>query len=159
MAESVYIETSVPSAHVSTRTDHGSQHRLGLTRRWWSTQLALFDCSISDIVSLELSDGEWPGKSDALRLVEPLPRLPVDSEIVGVAQHYIAEQLMPAELNGDAMHLAVACVHEVDFLLTWNIRHLANPNKVDHLMILNRRLGLATPQIVTPEQLWMEVEP
>ncbi|MCK6483433.1 MAG: hypothetical protein L6R00_04770 [Phycisphaerae bacterium] len=63
---------------------------------------------------------------------------------------------MPDDLPGDATHLAVACVQEVDFLLTWNIRHLANPNKLDHLTIINRRLGLLTPQIVTPEMLWEE---
>ena len=58
--------------------------------------------------------------------------------------------------GGDAVHLAVACVSEMDFLLTWNIRHLANPNKLDHLTVINRRLGLLTPHIVTPEALWLE---
>jgi hypothetical protein len=66
------------------------------------------------------------------------------------------EHLVPSDVSGDALHLAVACVHEVDFLLTWNIRHLANPNKLDHLTVINRRLGLLTPQIVTPEMLWLE---
>lgn len=42
--------------------------------------------------------------------------------------------------------------------MTWNIRHLANPNKLEHLLITNRRLGLLTPQIVTPEMLWLEDE-
>ena len=46
--------------------------------------------------------------------------------------------------------------HQVDFLLTWNIRHLAIPNKLTHLLTINRRLGLLTPQIVTPEMLWQE---
>jgi hypothetical protein len=49
-------------------------------------------------------------------------------------------------------------VHEFDFLLTWNIRHLANPNKLAHLTVVNRRLGLLTPQVVTPEMLWLEEE-
>ncbi len=159
MLKAVYIETTVPSAHVSTRTDHGSLHRRDITREWWVDQLARYESSISDAVALELSDGDWPGKADALRLVQPLSRLPVDEEIVAVAARYIAEHLMPAEMNGDALHLAVASVHEVDFLLTWNIRHLANPNKLDHLTVINRRMGLMTPQIVTPEHLWLEDEP
>ncbi len=91
-----------------------------------------------------------------MRLVDPLPRLDVDDEVLGVAARYVEEKLVPARLGGDAAHLAVACVYEVDFLLTWNIRHLANPNKLDHLTVINRRLGLLTPQIVTPEMLWME---
>jgi len=75
---------------------------------------------------------------------------------MAVAARYVQERLAPADLFGDATHLAAACVYEVDFLLTWNIRHLANPNKLDHLTVINRRLGLLTPQIVTPEMLWME---
>jgi hypothetical protein len=107
---------------------------------------------------LELSQGDWAGKEEALHLVESLPRLTIDAEIMGVATRYVEERLVPAGLAGDAAHLAVACVHEVDFLLTWNIRHLANPNKLNHLTIINRRMGLLTPQIVTPEMLWREDE-
>ncbi len=47
----------------------------------------------------------------------------------------------------------------MDFLRTWNIRHLANPNRTDHLIVINRRLGLLTPAIVTPEMLWLEDKP
>jgi hypothetical protein len=57
---------------------------------------------------------------------------------------------MPAEARGDAFHLALASVHAMDALLTWNVRHLANPRKVGHLTIINRRLGLPTPVICTP---------
>lgn len=154
----VYVETSVPSAYVSTRTDAGSVHRRAVTREWWQEQSKRYDTRISDAVVLELSQGDWPGKEEALRLVEPLQRLIIDAEVIAVAGRYIDERLVPAGLAGDSAHLAVACVHEVDFLLTWNIRHLANPNKLDHLTVINRRMGLLTPQIVTPEMLWKEVE-
>jgi hypothetical protein len=89
-------------------------------------------------------------------LVQPLKRLVIDDEVLAVAKRYVQENLVPEILGGDAMHLAAATVHEMDFLLTWNIRHLANPNKANHLTVINRRLGLITPQIVTPEMLWME---
>ena len=64
--------------------------------------------------------------------------------------------LAPLARPADPAGLAGACVHEMDFLLTWNIRHLANPNKLTHLTVINRRMGLLTPQIVTPEVLWLE---
>jgi len=80
----------------------------------------------------------------------------IDDEVLAVAARYVEEQLVPRDIGGDATHLAVACAHEVDFLLTWNIRHLANPNKKEHLTRINRRLGLLTPDIVTPEMLWLE---
>jgi len=63
---------------------------------------------------------------------------------------------MPAEAAGDAYHLAFACLQKVDFLLTWNCKHLANANKVQHLTVLNGRLGLPTPVITTPLTLMPE---
>jgi hypothetical protein len=159
MATTVYIETSIPSAHVTARTDPGSVYRREQTREWWSQQLPLYEGRVSDAVVLELEQGDWPGQSESLVLIEPLPRLRIDEEVIAVARRYIEERLVPANVTGDATHLAAACVHAVDFLLTWNIRHLANPNKLDHLMVINRRLGLLTPQIVTPEMLWLEDTP
>ena len=156
MASTVFIETSIPSAYVSTRTDAGSLHRRGATRQWWSEQLPLYEGWSSDGVILELSKGDWPGKSEAIALLDGLPRLAIDDEIIGVARRYIEEHLVPDDVRGDALHLAAASVHEFDFLLTWNIRHLANPNKVNHLAAINRRLGLLNPVIVTPEMLWLE---
>lgn len=152
----VYIETTIPSAYVSTRTDPGSLHRRDVTRQWWSRQLGSYEIWTSDNVVLELQQGEWPGQHEALGLIEPFGRLLVSSEVISVAERYVAERLVPAGMAGDAAHLAAACVHEMDFLLTWNIRHLANPNKLTHLMVINRRMGLLTPQIVTPETLWLE---
>lgn len=89
-------------------------------------------------------------------MVRPLRRVSVSEEVVSVARRYVQERLVPVDLAGDALHLAAACVYEFDFLLTWNIRHLANPNKSTHLTVINRRLGLLTPQVVTPETLWLE---
>jgi hypothetical protein len=154
----VYVETSVPSAYVSARTDPGSVHRRAVTREWWQEQSTRYEIRVSDAVVLELSQGDWPGKEAALQLVEPLQRVLIDDEVIAVASRYIHEHLVPAGLVGDAAHLAAACVHEVDFLLTWNIRHLANPNKLDHLTVINRRMGLLTPRIVTPDMLWKEDE-
>lgn len=159
MATRVYIETSVPSAFVTTRDDAGSMHRRNVTREWWARQLARYESWISDNVILELGSGDWAGQAEAVRLVDSLPRLDIDREVLGVATRYIEEKLVPEGLAGDATHLAVASVYEVDFLLTWNIRHLANPNKLIHLTVINRRMGLLTPQIVTPEMLWLEDTP
>ncbi len=157
MASDVYVETTVPSAYVSTRLDPGSQHRRLVTQEWWRDQLEQYDAWISDEVLFELERGDWPCKNEAIQLVTLFRRLLIDEEeVIAVARRFIKEQVMPSDLGGDAVHLAVACVHEVDFLLTWNIRHLANPNKLDHLIAITRRLGLLAPRIVTPEMLWME---
>lgn len=61
---------------------------------------------------------------------------------------------MPAPVAGDAVHVAVACVHGLEYILSWNVRHLANPNKVAHLRAVCTRAGYAPPAIVTPDLLW-----
>ena len=156
MASTVYIETTIPSAYVTERSDPGSRHRKAVTRDWWERQLDMYESWTSDAVLLELEQGNWPGKSNAVQLVESIKRLDIDEEVIAVARRYVEEQLVPRDIAGDAVHLAVACVYEMGFLLTWNIRHLANPNKLDHLTVINRKLGLLVPQIVTPEALWLE---
>ena len=60
---------------------------------------------------------------------------------------------MPQDVLGDALHLALASYHKCDYLLTWNCKHLANPNKFKHMRIVNTSLGLYTPEITTPNQL------
>lgn len=56
------------------------------------------------------------------------------------------------ELNrrGDALHLAIASYYRLDVLLTWNCRHLANPNEMQHIRAVNRELGLSMPLLTTP---------
>jgi hypothetical protein len=89
-------------------------------------------------------------------MVESLPLLPITDEVVEIARLYVRHRLMPEAVGGDALHLAVASLHEMDYLLTWNVRHLANPNKIEHMTVINRRLGLLSPVILSPEELWME---
>ena len=59
------------------------------------------------------------------------------------------------EALGDAAHVAIATVNGIQYLLTWNVRHLANVNKVEHLRRILGREGYDAPQIVTPELLWI----
>ena len=156
MEKVAYIETSVPSAHESHRTDPGSQYRRRVTREWWEQEARQYELVTSDVTLIELRAGSYPGQEDAIALVQNLPRLEVTDEVVAVAEVYVQHHLMPAPVAGDALHLALASVNEVDYLLTWNLRHLANPNKVEHMTVINRRLGLLTPVILSPELLWNE---
>ncbi|MSU64393.1 MAG: hypothetical protein EXS31_18720 [Pedosphaera sp.] len=89
----------------------------------------------------------------AQALARSLPVLEDSAEIQEVVQFYAQHKLMPVEVFGDATHLALATVHKCDHLVTWNCKHLANPNKLDHIVRVNWMLGLATPKIVTPLQL------
>lgn len=83
--------------------------------------------------------------------------LPLSPEVSGLAEILVREKLMPGPaVAGDAIHVAAATIHMIDYLLTWNAKHLANPNKREHLTAVCLRLGLVPPQIVTPDMLQEE---
>lgn len=73
-----------------------------------------------------------------------------------IADFYIANYVMPKSLIGDAIHLAYASFYDIQYLLTWNCNHLANANKRKHIQVINGQLGLSTPQIITPLELFNE---
>jgi len=80
--------------------------------------------------------------------------LDVSTEVIGLARTLIAEKVMPGPLEGDAVHVAVAVAHRMEYLLTWNVKRLANPRKRSHLTAICLRAGFVPPQIVTPTNLW-----
>jgi predicted nucleic acid-binding protein len=128
------------------------------TRRWWSEEREAYDLVASAFTLGELQEGDYPGKADALALIADLPLLEVVPEIEDIAAVYIRRRLMPKEDLGDAYHLAIASYYGVDFLLTWNCRHLANANKVHHLQVVNAELGLSAPVVTTPDLLLRETD-
>jgi hypothetical protein len=157
MPKSVYIETTIPSAYFDNREDIVSRFHRHQTRLWWRFHRRKYDLYTSEAVLSELTEGEFRRKRECVRLLRGLPVLAVDDEIEGVAQVYVEHMVMPRGHMGDSAHLAFASVRELDYLLTWNCRHLANPSKIAHIMTINRRLGLVTPTILTPQMLVEEV--
>jgi predicted nucleic acid-binding protein len=151
---SVYLDASFVSACVTNRTDPGSVARRDTSREWWDTQRSAHDVFISQEVVREISDPDFVTRDDAIALVAGLPLLDIDDEVTGVAEALVRERVMPAPAVGDALHVAVCAVHDVEYLLSWNVRHLANPNKIAHLQVICRRLGLVPPRIITPDLLW-----
>ena len=99
----------------------------------------------SDPVLDELEQGVYPDKAIVIKLIDGLPLLTVNEEIIEIVKVYIANKIMPKDPAGDAMHLALATYYKCDFLLTWNCNHLANVNKFGHIDRVNAMMGLATP--------------
>jgi hypothetical protein len=152
----VYIETSFVSACVTDRDDAASVYRRELSREWWSTQSHRYEISLSAEVIAELSSEGFRCREAALEFVQDLPALPINDEVLGLADLLVREKVMPAPVAGDAIHVAVATCHRVDYLLSWSVRHLANPSKIRHLQTICLRAGLTPPQILTPDLLWEE---
>jgi predicted nucleic acid-binding protein len=153
MKPSVYIETSVISALVDERSDPASKSQRLLTQRWWDRESPGFELFYGAAVLVELERSPFPGQKKALAVLEKMEFLPFTDEINGVASVYQKHLLMPQGTYGDAVHLATACIYKMDYLLTWNCRHLANTNKIQHIQTINLRLGLVSPVLLTPEML------
>jgi predicted nucleic acid-binding protein len=107
----------------------------------------------------ELQEGEYETHIQAVELMRSMTRLKIDDAIANIIDVYLANHLMPKERLGDALHLALASYHKCDFLLTWNCSHIANANKFEHIRIINTRLGLFVPALVTPMELCEEDTP
>ena len=133
--------------------------RRNWTRQWWEKCARRYRLVTSEGVVAELQEGKYETQTDAVDLVSALPRLEVVDDIADIIDVYVANQLMPKERLGDALHLALASYHKCDFLLTWNCAHIANANKFEHIRIINTRLGLFVPALVTPIELYAEDTP
>ncbi len=154
MKEKVYLDSTVPSYYFDER--EALRTFTDITRKWWSEMSGDYELYISDAVLQELNNGNYPRKDEIIRLVSAIPLLPLAPDLEQVVEFYISNYVMPRSLVGDALHLAYASYFDIQYLLTWNCNHLANANKRKHIRVVNARLGLSTPEIVTPLELFKE---
>lgn len=150
MATRVYIETTIPSAYYTLRTDTESVAKMQWTREWWKVYAESWQLFSSVAVVDELRRGNREVTVDRIGLLDDLTMLEITDEARELARIYIQRKVMPADPSGDALHLAIASFHNVDYLLTWNCRHLANANKLQHVRIVNFEVGMPTPSLTTP---------
>ena len=155
----VYIETTIPSFYYEVLHEPEMVARRNWTREWWKSYRHLFCLATSEAVIAELGDGAYTSRDEALSLVSGLDLLAIPDEVADIIEVYLDNCLMPRDRLGDALHLALASFHKCDFLLTWNCRHIANANKFEHIRIINARLGLFVPALVTPMELCKEDAP
>lgn len=153
MKKIVYIETTIPSFYQEIRTEPEIIARRNWTREGWDNQREHYQLVTSIAVIEELERGDYPNKEQTVDLVAEIPLLSINTEIHDIVETYIRRKLMPADVIGDALHLATASFHGCDFLLTWNCKHLANANKFSHIRRLNTLLGIYVPALITPVEL------
>ena len=147
----VYIETTIPSFFHTARKDTRSLARKRWTREWWGEIAPGFQLHSSDAVIAELQRGTREDlKTQRIELISALELLEVSDDVMEIATIYIDRLVMPRDAAGDALHLAIASFYSLDVLLTWNCKHLANPNKFGHIDQVNDELGLSTPLLTTP---------
>ena len=130
MGKRVYIETSVVSYLVA----HPSQNMLAaawqqVTREWWEKQSSLFELYTSELVLAEARQGDPDAVQRRYEKLMLIPDLEITDEVVILAKKLVEEGALPKEAMDDAVHIAVSAVHGVDYLLTWNCRHLDNAER------------------------------
>lgn len=149
----VYLETSFISACVEQRTDAVSVEQRTASLEWWTKHRAGHECFVSLEVEKEILNPRYPLSQAALKWIEPLPFLERTPQVDHVARAIVVSGILPERMLSDALHLAFASVHRMDWLLTWNQRHLANPLRLERLSFLCYQLRVLPPMVITPEAL------
>jgi predicted nucleic acid-binding protein len=123
------------------------------TREWWETQRGGYELFISELVIQEVSRGDREISKARLALLERMPMLQTTEEAGALAGELISAGVMPAMAAANALHIAIAAVHGMDFLLTWNCKHINNAHTARRIEELCREVWSVCPVICTPEEL------
>ncbi len=152
--KSVYLETSF----ISYLTSRPSQslvaagHQL-ITRNWWENRRDDFNLFISELVILEAKKGDPTAAEQRLAVTEDLALLDLSEQAESFANLLLSHQAVPKKAVEDAAHIAVACVGNIDYLLTWNCKHIANAQCFKAIEELCSEQGYVSPVICTPAEL------
>ena len=154
MKDKLYIETTVISYLAARRsTDVVVAGHQKTTRNRWRLRRHEFDRYGSQFVLDEAAQGDAIAARRRLRLLRDFPLLAATEAVQHLARRLIRPGGIPREADRDALHIAVAAVHGMDYLLTWNQRHIANAQNRNNLSATCAAEGFELPIICTPEEL------
>ncbi|MBS0265746.1 MAG: type II toxin-antitoxin system VapC family toxin [Planctomycetes bacterium] len=152
--DTVYIETSIisylrqkPSSQVVTAA------RQLLTHRWWNHERANYELVVSQYVIDEVSAGDPALAADRLLAIDGIPLLPNAPEIPEIAHEIMSLGVLPPKAQVDALHIAAVAHHGIQYLLTWNCKHIANARILPRIHGVLTSMGISIPIICTPEEL------
>ncbi len=148
------METTIPSFLLAAPSrDLVASARQEITRAWWRQDHARFEVFVSQTVLDEAQKGSRSAARKRHEFLEPFQILATTHEVDRLAELYVRKHIVPDEKLGDALHLALASIYHMNFLCTWNLKHIANAFAIRRLRALNEEQALFTPEICTPEQL------
>ena len=150
----VYIETSIvsylrqkPSTQVVTAA------RQLLTHQWWNDERQDYELVVSQYVIDEASDGDPKLAAERLETLEGIPLLPNAPEIPQIAAEIMDLGVLPGKAQVDALHIAAVAHRRIQYLLTWNCKHIANAKILPRIHDVLTDLGIPIPIICTPEEM------
>ena len=153
MKSRVYLETTIVSYLVASPTQDVVQaaHQQ-VTREWWARR-ERFDLFVSRPVLAEARRGDTTAAARRLDALAAIPVLSMNRGVTTLARTLIRTGTLPAKARLDALHVATAAVNGMNYLLTWNLRHLANAAIRGKIEDVCRKAGIQPPIICTPEEL------
>jgi predicted nucleic acid-binding protein len=154
MSARVYIETSIVS-YLTARPSRdlivaGHQQ---LTHDWWQHRRPLFDIFVSELVIQEAGRGDAEIAAKRLAVLEDVSQLEIRADAVELSRALLTRGPLPSKAAADALHIAIAAVHGVEYLLTWNCKHIANAEMRPMIERVCREQGFEPPVLCTPEEL------
>jgi len=129
------------------------QHTREATKDWWDHQRGTYQLLTSEVVQIEATAGDPNAATERINVLNALPLLPVTPDAKQIARALLAQMALPATADRDALHVAIAASNGVEYLLTWNCRHLANATLRGKIETVCRSLGYEPPIICTPLEL------
>jgi predicted nucleic acid-binding protein len=155
--KSVYIETSV-IGYLTSRPSRDLRVTAWqeVTTQWWEQERSRYELFTSELVIAEAGAGDEKAAQERLERLKGIPQLPIDDTVRRFAARLIADGGVPSEAQADALHIAVASVQELDYLLTWNCRHIDNAATKPVIRSICAVVGYPCPEICTPLELMSE---
>jgi hypothetical protein len=154
MKPSVYLETTI----VSYLTAWPSRDLViaasqQTTRQWWSDRKDDFEVYVSQTVVEEASGGDPEAAQRRLEVLKGIPHLATTAEVSLLAKAILQDVPLPSRAHTDALHIALAAVHGMNYLVTWNCAHIANATLRLRIEAVCRAAGYEPPIICTPQEL------
>jgi hypothetical protein len=154
MSETVYIETSI-LGYLTARPsrDIVVAANIEITREWWDTRRSNFQLYSSQAVVKETSQGNSVIASQRLEILRNFSLLDLNQSVLDLAEQFLSRSNLPAKADVDAVHISAATVHGMDYLLTWNCKHIANAQIQWKLAEISLDFGYELPILCTPYEL------
>ncbi len=157
MKPKIYLETTIVS-YLTAKPSRDlvvAAHQQ-ITLEWWETRLRKFDIFISELVVREAGAGDKTAAQKRLEALEEIPLLELNEKVLSLASELVHGGHIPESAKEDALHIALATVHGMDYILTWNCRRIANAEMRTGVTLICISQGYKAPIICTPEELMGE---
>ena len=152
--DTVYVETTVVGNCAGRmHPDPLIAARQLVTRQWWATAGKIYRLLASQLVIDECNAGDPTAAEERLAAIDGVELLATTDAVEELTDALVSQGAVPASQPRDAFHIAIAAVNGVQYLATWNFKHIANPTLQGKIASVCRQAGFEPPVICTPEQL------